>query len=88
MDPSSNDHRGLAGNLAAKFIQSPLTPLLIIGSVLLGIGFLIGLVRRDRRELHDLIADTGVVYAWDADTARLRVRSAPTATGTLSGPIH
>jgi uncharacterized RDD family membrane protein YckC len=40
--------------------------------VLLGIGFLIGLVRRDRRELHDLIADTGVVYAWDAYTARLR----------------
>ncbi len=40
--------------------------------LLLGIGFLIGLVRRDRRELHDLIADTGVVYAWDADTAQLR----------------
>jgi uncharacterized RDD family membrane protein YckC len=40
--------------------------------LLLGIGFLIGLVRRDRRELHDLIADTGVVYSWDADTARLR----------------
>ena len=40
--------------------------------LLLGIGFLIGLIRRDRRELHDLIADTAVVYAWDADTARRR----------------
>ncbi len=43
-----------------------------ISFLLLGAGFLIGLVRRDRRELHDLIADTGVVYQWDADTARLR----------------
>ena len=43
--------------------------------VLFGIGFLIGLVRRDRRELHDLIADTAIVYAWDADTARLRLEA-------------
>ena len=40
--------------------------------LLLGLGFLMGLVRRDRCELHDRIADTGVVYAWDADTAQLR----------------
>lgn len=40
--------------------------------LLFGIGFLIGLIRRDRRELHDLIAGTTVVYAWDAKTARLR----------------
>jgi uncharacterized RDD family membrane protein YckC len=40
--------------------------------LLLGIGFLIGLVRRDRRELHDLIAGTSVVYAWDAQAARMR----------------
>ena len=43
--------------------------------LLFGIGLLIGLVRRDRRELHDLIADTAVVYAWDADTARLRIEA-------------
>jgi uncharacterized RDD family membrane protein YckC len=43
-----------------------------VSFLLLGIGFLIGLVRRDRRELHDLIARTGVVYQWDADTAQLR----------------
>ena len=40
--------------------------------LLLGVGFLIGLVRRDRRELHDLIGRTGVIYQWDADTAQLR----------------
>ncbi len=54
--------------------------------VVFGIGFLIGLVRRDRRELHDLIADTGVVYAWDADTARLRAKSAALGEGTI--PAH
>ena len=54
--------------------------------VVLGIGFLMGLVRRDRRELHDLIADTGVVYAWDADTAQVRARSAETERSQLTGP--
>ncbi len=47
--------------------------------LLFGLGFLIGLVRSDRRELHDLIADTGVVYAWDADTAKLRADGAGVA---------
>lgn len=37
-----------------------------------GLGLLLGLVRRDRRQLHDLVADTAVVYAWDAELARLR----------------
>jgi uncharacterized RDD family membrane protein YckC len=40
--------------------------------VLFGFGFLIGLLRRDRRELHDLIARTAVIYDWDAKTATLR----------------
>ena len=31
------------------------------------------LVRRDRRTIHDLLADTAVVYSWDARSARLRV---------------
>ncbi len=37
-----------------------------------GLGFLMMLVQRDRRALHDLIAGTAVVYAWDARAARLR----------------
>jgi uncharacterized RDD family membrane protein YckC len=45
-------------------------------SFVLGIGFLIGLFRRDRRELHDLVAGTAVVYAWDAELARLRASGA------------
>jgi uncharacterized RDD family membrane protein YckC len=36
------------------------------------LGFVLILVRRDRRALHDLIASTAVVYAWDARAARLR----------------
>jgi uncharacterized RDD family membrane protein YckC len=38
----------------------------------LGIGFLLILIRPDRRALQDLIGGTAVVYAWDARTARLR----------------
>jgi hypothetical protein len=30
-------------------------------------------VNRERRALQDLIADTAVVYAWDARAARLRI---------------
>jgi uncharacterized RDD family membrane protein YckC len=37
-----------------------------------GIGFLIGLFRVDRRELHDLIAGSAVIYDWDAETTKLR----------------
>jgi uncharacterized RDD family membrane protein YckC len=40
--------------------------------IILGLGFLGILLRRDRRALHDLIADTAVVYSWDAREARLR----------------
>jgi uncharacterized RDD family membrane protein YckC len=40
--------------------------------IILGLGFLGILLRRDRRALHDVIADTAVVYAWDAQDARLR----------------
>ena len=32
--------------------------------LLFGVGFLLILLRRDRRALHDLIAKTSVVYAW------------------------
>jgi uncharacterized RDD family membrane protein YckC len=52
-----------------------------------GLGFLLILVRRDRQALHDLIADTTVVYSWDARSARLRfLAQAPAATGERSTP--
>jgi len=40
--------------------------------LLLGLGFVGILLSRDRRALHDSIAGTEVVYAWDARAARLR----------------
>ena len=40
--------------------------------ILLGLGFLGILLGSDRRALHDVIADTAVVYCWDAREARLR----------------
>ncbi len=53
-----------------------------LGFLLFGIGFLLGLVRRDRRMLHDLIGRTAVVYSWDADLAQLRTHvDDPTGPG-------
>lgn len=40
--------------------------------VSLGLGFIGILIQREHRALHDLIAGTAVVYAWDARAARLR----------------
>jgi uncharacterized RDD family membrane protein YckC len=40
--------------------------------LLFGLGFIGILVQREHRALHDLIAGTAVVYAWDARAARLR----------------
>jgi uncharacterized RDD family membrane protein YckC len=40
--------------------------------LLFGLGFLGILVQREHRALHDLLAGTAVVYAWDARAARLR----------------
>jgi uncharacterized RDD family membrane protein YckC len=40
--------------------------------LILGLGFLGILVGRQHRALHDVIAGTAVVYAWDARAARLR----------------
>jgi uncharacterized RDD family membrane protein YckC len=47
--------------------------------LLMGLGFVLILLRRDRRALHDLIGRAAVVYAWDARAARLRflARSGP-----------
>ncbi len=41
--------------------------------LLLGFGFVLILLRRDRRALHDLIARSCVVYAWDVRTAKSRL---------------
>jgi uncharacterized RDD family membrane protein YckC len=49
--------------------------------LLFGAGFFLGVIRRDRRQLHDLIGGTAVVYAWDAETARLR--SGPLPAGAI-----
>ena len=38
---------------------------------LLGFGILLIVLRADRRALHDLIAGTAVVYAWDARAAHI-----------------
>jgi uncharacterized RDD family membrane protein YckC len=51
-----------------------------------GLGFLGILVQRERRALHDLIAGTAVVYAWDARAARLRFLARGSGPGTASGP--
>jgi uncharacterized RDD family membrane protein YckC len=40
--------------------------------LLLGFGFLLIVLRADRRALHDLVAGSAVVYAWDARAARVR----------------
>jgi uncharacterized RDD family membrane protein YckC len=62
-----HDGRDLdARHAALRVLVLPLSFLLF------GFGFLLILVNRDRRALHDLIADTAVVYNWDARAARLR----------------
>jgi uncharacterized RDD family membrane protein YckC len=48
------------------------TAALPLSIIFLGIGFLVALVQRERRALHDLIAGTCVVYSYDARAARLR----------------
>ncbi len=40
--------------------------------ILLGLGLAIGVIRKDRRTLHDLIASTDEIYAWDARAGSLR----------------
>jgi uncharacterized RDD family membrane protein YckC len=54
---------------------------------IIGLGFIGILVQRERRALHDLVAGTAVVYAWDARAARLRwlARQSPEATGSEGG---
>jgi uncharacterized RDD family membrane protein YckC len=53
--------------------------------VLFCFGFVLILLRRDRRALHDLIARSAVIYSWDARAARLRflTRREPAARLTV-----
>ena len=61
--------------------------------LLFGLGFLGILVQREHRALHDLIAGTVVIYAWDARAARLRFLArqaelAPPPQAHSSGVTH
>jgi uncharacterized RDD family membrane protein YckC len=47
--------------------------------MLFWIAFSLIVLRRDRRALHDLVAGSAVVYAWDARAARLRFLAARAA---------
>jgi len=51
-----------------------------------GLGFLGILVQREHRALHDLIAGTAVIYAWDARAARLRFLARDAETGAIGYP--
>ena len=54
--------------------------------LLLGLGFLGILVQHEHRALHDLIAGTTVVYAWDARAARLRFLARAAEIGAARPP--
>ena len=53
-----------------------------------GLGFLGILVQREHRALHDLIAGTAVIYAWDARAARLRFLARPAELGLPASPAQ
>ena len=52
--------------------------------LLLGLGFAGILVQREHQALHDLIAGTAVIYAWDARAARLRFLARESEAGQPS----
>jgi len=54
--------------------------------LLMGLGLLGILVQREHRALHDLIAGTAVVYAWDARAARLRFLARQADMGATGSP--
>jgi uncharacterized RDD family membrane protein YckC len=53
-----------------------------------GLGFLGILVQREHRALHDLIAGTAVIYAWDARAARLRFLAREAELNPPGRPVH
>ncbi len=56
--------------------------------LLFGLGFLGILVQREHRALHDLIAGSAVIYAWDARSARLRFLARQAELGADGSPPH
>jgi uncharacterized RDD family membrane protein YckC len=54
--------------------------------LILGIGFLGIIFAREHRALHDKIADTAVVYDWDARAARLRILAAGATARLTDAP--
>ncbi len=54
--------------------------------LLFGLGFLGILVQHEHRALHDLIAGSAVIYAWDARAARLRFLAREAEVGVGSAP--
>lgn len=54
-----------AGRAVLRVVVFPLSMMLF------GLGFLLIVLRRDHRALHDLIASSAVVYSWHARAARL-----------------
>jgi uncharacterized RDD family membrane protein YckC len=72
---------GLSGRRAA--LRTLVLPLSFL---FFGVGLFLGLFRRDRRTLHDLIAGTDEVYAWDARGAHLRLLAMRTENHKRSAP--
>jgi uncharacterized RDD family membrane protein YckC len=67
--------------------RGPLRALVFpLSFLLLGMGFIGILVQREHRALHDLIAGTAVIYAWDARAARLRFLARRADIGPTSSP--
>ncbi len=62
------------------FVRTCLLPITLTFFPPIGI---IGLLRRDGRMLHDLVANTGIVYLWNAQLAKLRQRALRQDTGGL-----
>jgi uncharacterized RDD family membrane protein YckC len=54
--------------------------------LLLGLGLVPILLQKQNRALHDFIAGTAVVYAWDARAARIRFLARTTDTETAQSP--
>jgi uncharacterized RDD family membrane protein YckC len=65
------------------FVRALVFPLSFL---LCGLGFLGILVQREHRALHDLIAGSAVIYAWDARAARLRFLAREAELGAGSSP--
>jgi uncharacterized RDD family membrane protein YckC len=62
-----------AGRAVLRVVVFPLSFLLF------GIGFLLIVLRRDHRALHDLICNSAVVYSWNARAAHMRFLTRPSA---------